>query len=111
MRTISAVALFCLASLGGCAALKSNTPAAELFDCRAAALEPILGSREAAVAAAREIYAGRKSLTKIVEAAAPALKDVRAAVQRLLSDLQACEPVVVTATPDAGAAVEGEVAQ
>lgn len=101
MRTVSAI--LCVVALSGCGILKANSPEAELFDCRATALESILGSREAAVAAAREVYSGRERLATVVAAAAPRLEDVNAAVRRLLSDLEACQPAPAV-RPDAGTA-------
>jgi hypothetical protein len=80
--------LLTIALFTACGLLDSKTPAAELFDCRASALETLLGDREAAVAAARDIYAGKRSLAEIVNGVSPRVE----AVQQFIRDLQACEP-------------------
>jgi len=96
-----------LLSVAACGVLApAKSPEAELFDCRASALESLMGDREAAVTAARDIYSGRKSLTAIVAGLAPA----RERVVRLLSDLEKCEHPGTPA--DAGPASAGsEVVQ
>ena len=93
---LAAAALAAYAGTGCAFLAPANSPRAELFDCRQAALEPLLGEILDTKEFLRALYAGQASL----EAALGAAGATRAEVDTLLAALNACdEPVSV---PDSG---------
>lgn len=100
MRTLLAVLTVALL-VSACKDLQPSSPERRLFECRAHALEAVAGDAEVAAVLTRDIYTGKRSLTEIVSG----LKPAAAALSKLLTDLNECEP------KPAPASAPGEVLQ
>jgi hypothetical protein len=79
-----------LSLLSACGLLRAaHDPRVALFECRVAALEPLVGDVLEADALARDIYAGRANLSAVLEH----LQATRSEVEDLAARLASCDPV------------------